>query len=549
MAPEANMNGEFDYVVVGAGTAGCLLTNRLSATGASVCLLEAGGADWSPLIHLPVGYVWNVHSRRLTWNFTTEPGRVVQRSIRLPQGRVLGGSSSINGMSFVRGPREDYDAWAAAGNPGWSYAEVLPYFRRLEQKIGVGDDLYRGREGELRVTDLDWHHPLCDAFLAGMDELGIPRTSDYNGEQYEGAGFFQRTIHGGRRQSSAVSFLRPARRRPQVDVRTRAQASRVLFEGRRAVGVCYVRGGPNGRVETVRARREVILAAGSINSPKLLQISGVGPRPLLETLGVPVVHELPGVGQNLQDHYRVRLVSKLRYVRTINELVKFPGVIAQGWRWLRGKPSVLGLSASMAHVFARSSAEAVRPDMEYVFAPASFRGGIVGLIDGWPGMTIGAWQSRPLSTGHVHAISDDPFEAPCIQPNYLNDERDQRVLINGIRLGRRMLETSYLRPFLDSEQVPGPDCRSDDEVLDFARRTGETVYHVVGSCRMGPADRPDSVVDASLRVHGLEGLRVVDASIMPSLPSVNTNAPSFMIAEKGADLILGTSPLPPAPVS
>ena len=549
MADTAEVSGEFDYVVVGAGTAGCLLTNRLSATGASVCLLEAGGKDWSPFIHLPVGYVWNVHSRRLTWNFSTEPGPVVQRSIRLPQGRVLGGSSSINGLSFVRRPREDYDEWAAAGNTGWSYAEVLPYFRRLEQKIGGGDERYRGQHGELRVTDLDWFHPICDAFLDGMPELNIPRTPDYNGAQYEGAGYFQRTIYGGRRQSSAVAFLRPARHRDHVDVRTHAQASRILFDGRRAVGVSYVRGGPGGKEETVRARREVILAAGSVNSPRLLQISGVGPRHLLDSLGIPIVHELPGVGENLRDHYRVRLVSKLRYVRTINELVQFPSVLFQFWRWLRGKPSVMGLSASMAHVFARSSPDISRPDMEYVFAPASFRGGIVGLIDGWPGMTIGAWQSRPQSRGYVHAISRSPFVMPYIQPNYLKEEGDQKVLVNGIRLGRRMLETSYLRPFLDGEQTPGPDIRSDDELLDFARRMGETVYHLIGTCRMGPASDRDAVVDPCLRVHGLEGLRVVDASVMPSLPSVNTNAPTFMVAEKGADLILGAQPLPPAELS
>ena len=546
MAIGTDEDARFDYVVVGAGTAGCLLADRLSATGASVCVLEAGGRDWSPLIHLPVGYVWNVHSRRLTWDYAVEPGPVVNRRFRLPQGKVLGGSSSINGLSHVRGQRQDYDDWAAAGNPGWSYLEILPYFMRSERKIGVGDDRFRGRSGSLHITDQDWSHPICDAFVNGLSELGIPLTEDYNGMVHTGGGYLQRAIHKGRRCSSARAFLKPAMQRPNVEVRTRAHVSRILFEGNRAVGVRCVRGGPRGREQTIRVNREVILAAGAVSTPKLLQISGVGDRALIESLGVPLVADLPGVGQNLQDHYRVRLVSRLRYVVSINEVVLSPRLISEFVKWMRGRPNVLSLSASMAYTYWRSRPDVERPDLEFVFAPASFRGGVVGLLDGWPGMTLGIWQGRPESRGSVQARTASPFDAPRIQPNYLTDERDQRVLIDGIRLGRKMMSTSTLAPFVAQEEVPGDKYQTDEELLDFARETGATVYHVVGTCRMGPAYRRDSVVDHQLCVHGLQGLRVVDASIMPRLPSVNTNASTLMIAEKASDMILGLPPLHPA---
>ncbi|MDO4681204.1 MAG: GMC family oxidoreductase N-terminal domain-containing protein [Lautropia sp.] len=531
--------GRFDYIVVGAGTAGCVLTNRLSATGASVCVLEAGPADHHPLIHLPAGYVKTIYNKSLTWDFEVAAGQVVDRAMNLPQGRVLGGSSSINGLSYVRGQREDYDAWAQAGNPGWSYAEVLPYFMRSEQKMGGGDGRFRGFMGELPVTEPDWNLPICETFIEGLKELGIERTPDYNGATHAGSGYFQRTIGAGMRVSSAKAFLKPAMKRPNVCVRTKAQATRILWEGKRAVGVVYVRGGPHGKREVVRANREVLLSAGALNSPVLLQLSGVGAREDIEALSIPLVHELPGVGRHLRDHYRIRMVAQLKGVESINQLVRGAGLWREGIKWLLGKPSALGVSASLVHVFCKSNPLVSRPDIECVCSPASFKDGIIGVLDDYPGMTLGIWQGRPESHGYVKAVSPSPFVRPLVQPNYLLDERDQRVLIDGMRLGRRMLASARMRPFFVRETMPSAECQTDDEFLDFARRTGATVYHLVGSCRMGPADQPGTVVDHELRVHGLQGLRVIDASIMPSLPSVNTNASALMIGEKGADLVLG----------
>lgn len=533
--------GRFDYIVIGAGTAGCVLTNRLSATGASVCVLEAGPPDHHPFIHLPAGYVKTIYNKSITWDFEVPPGKVIDRRMNLPQGRVLGGSSSINGLSYVRGQRADYDSWAEAGNPGWSYADVLPYFMRSERKVGQGDDRFRGRTGELPITEPDWTLPVCETFLESLKELGIERTPDYNGATHAGSGYFQRTIGGGYRFSSAKAFLRPAMKRPHVTVKTHAQATRILFEGKRAVGVEYVRGGPNGKREIVRANREVLLSAGALNSPTLLQLSGVGPREVIEAIGVPMVHELPGVGQNLRDHYRIRMVARLKGVKSINQLVRGLGLWREAANWVLGRPSALGVSASLMHVFFKSNPSVERPDIECVASPASFRDGIIGVLDDYPGLTLGIWQGRPESLGHVKAIDPSPFVRPLVQPNYLVDERDQRVLIDGMRMGRRMFTTTGMQASFEMETVPGPDCQTDDEFLDFARRTGATVYHLVGSCRMGPADQPGTVVNHELRVHGLEGLRVIDASIMPSMPSVNTNASALMIGEKGADLVLGRS--------
>ncbi|MDO4904274.1 MAG: GMC family oxidoreductase N-terminal domain-containing protein [Lautropia sp.] len=541
MGTKVDERGSFDYIVVGAGTAGCVLVNRVSAGGASVCVLEAGPPDFHPFIHLPAGYVKTIYNRMLTWDFQVEPGEVVDRRFNLPQGRVLGGSSSINGLSHVRGQRSDYDGWAAMGNPGWSYADVLPYFMRSEQKLGEADNRFRGRSGELPISEPDWLLPVCDTFIEGLEELGIRRTPDYNAATHAGSGFFQRTIGGGFRFSSAKAFLRPAMKRPGVKVKTWAQATRILFEGKRAVGVEYVRGGPHGSRQVVRANKEVILASGALNSPHLLQISGVGPRDLVQSIGVPLVHELPGVGQNLRDHYRVRMVAQLKDVTSINQLVRGPRLLREAAKWLFRRPSPLGVSASLVHVFCKSSPMVDRPDIEGVFSPASFRDGIIGVLDDYPGATLGIWQGRPESRGHVLARSASAFERPLVQPNYLVDERDRRVLIDGMRLGRRMLSTTRMSPYFVREAMPGLECQTDDEFLDFAKQQGATVYHVIGTCRMGPADRHDSVVGHDLRVHGLEGLRVVDASIMPTMPSVNTNATALMIGEKGSDLILGQS--------
>lgn len=533
----------FDFVIVGGGTAGALLTKRLSEDGARVCLLEAGPRDLNPLIHIPAGYIKNVYSKTLTWNFASEPGPgTAGRRLSLPQGRVLGGSSSINGLNHNRGQSSDFDHWAALGNPGWSYDEVLPYFRRSERRTGKSDPKYRGQEGELPITDLDWHHPVSEAFISGAEELGIPRNADYNGEVQDGAGYFQRAIHKGWRISSARAFLGSARKRSNVSIRTEAQATSILFDGKRAVGVRYRKGGASGTEATVMARREVILSAGTINTAKLLQISGVGPGDLLSDLGIAPVHILPGVGQHLRDHYAVRMVSKVKNIRTINNMVQGPPLLLEIAKWLMGRPSLLAVSPSLAHVFWKSQAQLNRPDLQFVFSPASFREGVAGLLDKTPGMTCGVWQERPESMGSVTARSSNPFEPPAIQPNYLAEEKDRQVLLAGMRLARRLMQTSALAPYFDKETSPGNEVQTDDEFLDFARRLGTTVYHLIGTARMAPASDPNAVVDAQLRVHGLEGLRVADASIMPTMPSANTNASTLMIAEKAADMILDRAP-------
>jgi choline dehydrogenase len=416
---------------------------------------------------------------------------------------------------------------------------VLPYFKRSENRIGAGNDQVRGRDGELPITDLDWHHPICDAFIAGTATLGIPRNADYNSGDQAGSGFFQRTIKNGYRHSAAKAFLSRARKRAGVDIRVESQAAAILFDGNRAVGIRYVRGGPGGHLEEIKARREVVVTAGALNTPKLLHLSGVGPSDWINKIGLTPVHELKGVGNNLRDHYGVRMVARLQNTRTINNYVQGPALLLEISKWLIGRPSALALSPSLVHVFWKSEPALDIPDIEYVFTPASFREGVVGLLDKFPGMTLGLWQERPESIGYVKAISSNLFESPEIQPNYLDSEIDQRALIRGMRLGQKMMQTTPLQPFLHSLTSPGPEVKTDEEMLDWARKKGITVYHMIGTCRMGPADDPQSVVDNELRVRGLQNLRVADASIMPCMPSGNTNAATMMIAEKASDLILG----------
>lgn len=538
----------FDYIVVGSGSAGSLLAARLSENETTtVCVLEAGPRDWNPFLHIPAGYIKTLQNPRLTWQFRTEPSAgSAGRTIGTTQGRVLGGSSAINGLVQNRGQDLDFDHWAQRGNRGWSYAEVLPYFRRSEKRLGKSDEKYRGRDGGLIVSDIDWRHPLCEAFVQGAMSLGIPRNDDYNGADQEGVGYYQRVIHRGLRVSSAKAFLTPALRRSNLSVRTDALVSRVEFSDGRAVAVRYSRG---GQAQRLHARREIVMCCGAINTPKLLQISGVGPGAVLNGIGAPVIIDLPGVGENLRDHYAVRMTARVKNVETINEKTR-------GWRlareialWSLGRPSILSLSPSLVHVFARSNPALDRPDLQITFTPASYKEGIAGLLDSYPGMTCGVWQQRPQSVGYVRATSTDPAATPRIQPNYLSDPIDQRVMIDGVRLGRRLLRTAALAPYYVGETSPAPKLESDDEILDYIRRMASTVFHLMGSCRMGPPDDPMAVVGPDLRVRGVDGLRIADASIMPSMPSANTNAATYMIAEKASDMILGRPPLAPAQLS
>ena len=541
------MSDSFDYVIVGAGSAGSVLAGRLSADEkVTVCVLEAGPPDRNIFIHIPGGFMKTIVNPKVNWLYQQEPSEgTAGRSITQPRGKTLGGSSSINGHVYNRGQRLDYDGWAQLGNRGWGYGDVLPYFKRAERRIGDGDDTFRGREGGLIITDIDWKQPLCDAFIDGAVGLGIPRNPDYNGAKQEGVSYAQRALYRRRRVSSARAFLHPRMGQANLDVRTNAHVARILFEGKRAVGIRYRRG---GKEHEVRARREVILCGGTINSPQLLQISGVGPASLLNEIGVPVVHELAGVGENLRDHYPVRLTGRIKGIGTVNERSRGLPLAAEIVKYFLGRESILGLTPTLVYLFWRSNEALDQGDIQLTFTPGSYKEGVQSQLDDFPGVTIAAWQQRPDSMGYVRARSADPMQPPAIQPNYLAEENDRRVLLAAVRLGRRLMHTPELGRYLEREESPGPGIESDDELLDYARQRGTTAFHVMGTCRMGPETDPQAVVDDQLRVRGVEGLRVADASIMPTMPSSNTNAPSIMIGEKAADLIAGKEPLPTVPL-
>jgi choline dehydrogenase len=544
------MTDTFDYIIVGAGSAGCILANRLTADGRhSVCLLEAGPRDWHPYIHIPAGFLKTLTNPSVNWLYESEPGAGIGgRAVAVPRGKTLGGSSSINGHIYNRGQRMDFDSWAQQGNRGWGYFDVLPYFKRCEQRIGPGDDTFRGRSGQLQVTDFDYRHPLADAFIEGAQEIGIPRNPDYNGERQEGISYVQRTTYRGRRVSTARAFLNPAKKRPNLSVRTNAHATGLLLDGKRAVGVRYLKGGRGGAPVDVRARREVIVSGGTINSPILLQQSGIGPAALLKSLGITVVHDLPGVGENLRDHYAPRFSVRVQGVESINERsrgLKLAGEIA---KYLVGAKSIVGLTPSFVYGFWHSDPAAKSNDIQFLFVPASYAKGPNGPLREFsdhPGFTIASWQHRPQSKGWVRARSADPFDRPIIQPNYLAEEGDRRVTIAAMRLARQLIHSRAMQRYVVSESYPGDEVQTDDEMLEAARKWGNSTFHVMGTCRMAPASDPTSVVDDHLRVRGLEGLRVIDASIMPSMPSANLNAATMMIAEKGSDLVLGKPALEP----
>ena len=539
------MAEQYDYVIVGAGTAGCVLANRLTACGKyKVCLLEAGPSDWNPMIHIPAGFMKTIANPSVNWLYQSEPCPGTNgRTIPMPRGKVIGGSSSINGLIFSRGQKMDFDVWAQKGNRGWSYDDVLPYFCRYESHENSEDKNLRGQSGEMTITDLKWRDPLCEAFIRGAESIGIPRNPDYNGAYQEGTSYVQRTSTGKLRMSAARAFLKPARKRRNLRVITNAHATKILLDGKRATGVAYKCGGVSGRSDEVHASREVIISGGTINSPQLLQLSGIGPTNLLNNLGVEVLHNLPGVGENLRDHYGARLTARAKNVDTINELAHGPKLVGEIIKYFLGRRSILELGPTLVYCFWHSDEMIRNADLQISFTPASYDEGKQAKLDREPGFSLAAWQQRPESLGYVRARDKNPFEKPQIQPNYLSHEEDRRVLLAGIKISRRLMNTEALAPYFDYEGYPGAHVQKDDELLDVARQRSTTLYHLMGTCRMATKTDPTAVVDDQLCIHGLQNIRVIDASIMPSMPSANLNAAVMMIAEKGADMILGKPPL------
>ena len=536
---------EFDYVVVGAGSAGCVLAARLAEAGNKVCVLEAGPNDWNPYIHIPAGYIKNVFSETLTWGFVSEPVPGINgRQIPLTQGRGVGGSSSLNGMVYSRGQRGDFDTWAQMGNPGWSYDDVLPFFKKSERRIGDGDPAYHGFDGRLTVADPEKLFPLSDTFIAAAKDIGFPHVRDQNaGDQREGVTTWQFTVDPtGRRRvrmSSARAFLKPALKSGNISLRTNSSATRVLFEnGKGACGVEYRAGKPGSPILRVRARRDVILSSGAINTPRLLQISGVGPQEHLRSIGVDVVRDVPGVGANLVDHLGVRITAKVRNAESVNERSRGLPLLWEGVKWAFGKPSILAMPPMTMCLYIRSSPHLERPDVQIAFTPGSYREGFPGALEPYPGVTLGGYRQRPESRGYVRARSKDIDVQPAIQPNYLSTRGDQEAAVAVVRTARRLFAAPSFAPYIVEETFPGVSVERDDEIIAFARQYGNTVYHHTGTARMGPDGDKMSVVDARLRVRGLQGLRVADNSIIPAHISGATNATAIMIGEKAASIIL-----------
>lgn len=533
-----NSQDAYDFIVVGAGSAGCVLANRLSADPRHrVLLLEAGPEDRNPWIHIPVGYFRTMYSK-LSWGFQTEPDPgIAGRSIVWPRGKVLGGSSSINGLVYIRGQAEDFDHWRQLGNPGWSFADVLPYFRRAEDQER-GEDAFHGTGGPLGVTNLRLQHPICEAFIAAAEAAGIPRNPDFNGATQEGAGYYQLTVRRGWRASTANEYLRPARRRNNLVVETDALATRVLLDGRRAIGVAFIK---DGVEREVRARREVVLSGGAINSPHLLQLSGIGPGALLSEHGIPVRHDLPGVGACLQDHFQVRFVYRCPLPITFNDLARSPmAKLGVAWEWLTRSSGPMTIGAGQVGVFCRTRPELATPDVQFHIFPVSMdRPG--GTFHDYSGITSSVCQLRPESRGWIRLKSPDPRDHPAIMPNYLATPGDQRTIVDGMKVARRIAAQAPLKPYIAEETIPGPAHASDEDLLAIARRNGTTIFHPTSTCRMGPDGDALAVVDSELRVRGIDGLRVADAAVMPTVVSGNTNAACIMIGEKASDLILAAA--------
>lgn len=531
----------YDFIIVGAGSAGCVLANRLSACGKfNVLLLEAGGSDLNFWIWMPIGYGKTFYKRSVNWMYETEPNSELNNRVSYwPRGKVMGGSSSINAMVYVRGQPQDFDGWRDLGNPGWGWSDVLPYFKKSECNDQGADD-FRGGSGPVHVATLDRYlHPMCQDFIKAGEQTQIPHNRDFNGASQEGIGTYQNTAKDGFRMSTARAYIRPAKRRKNLWIEKNAMVTRVLFEDGRATGVVYRQ---RGQEKRVFATREVILSSGAINSPQLLQLSGIGPGALLKSKGIDVMHDSPGVGQNLQDHLGIDFLYR-SHVPTLNDqLHSWHGKLLQGLRYVLTRGGPLSLGVNQGGGFVRSRPGLSRPNMQLFFSPVSYTKAPPGKRplmnpDPFSGFLIGAQPMHPTSRGHLSIKSADPSERPEIHPNYLSTALDIQEMLEGSKLLRQLAAAPAFSDIIDREITPGVEVQSDEALLEDVKNRAGTVFHPVGTCQMGP-DPKSAVVDARLRVHGVAGLRVVDASIFPTLTSGNTNAPTIMVGEKGADLIL-----------